>query len=416
MSRIVTGLDLGSSFVRAVIGEVDESGNIEIIGSAKRNSTGLRNGVIVNKQSTKDCIKSVIEDAEQKAGYEVTSCVTGVGGVQIESMDSKGLVAVSSHGKSDREITQDDINRVLDAANALTTPMDRSLLHIIPKDYIIDGQSGYKNPLNTIAVRLEAEVHIITASSTAIKNITSCVEEAGYQLDRIMLKTLACTEAVMGEEERELGSILIDLGGGTTDVLVIIKDAPVCTVSIPVGGNFVTNDIAVVKGVSISTAEKIKIENGCCWLPLADNNSEVIIPGVGGKDPELTSQVELCQIIQPRMEEIFTMVRDEVIRRSNLNQLSGNIILTGGGALMSGVVETAENIFGTSAVRLGTCPSLGSAFEEEYKSPDYATAVGLVIANKNILEGKIGKKEKKRHDSEKSERESTWAKIKKLFF
>ena len=418
MSNIIVGLDIGTCNVRAVIGEVNDDGNVEIIGVAKKESEGLRNGVIVNIEATMSVIKDAIEAAEQKAGYEVTSCVTGIGGVQIESMNSKGLVAVSTHGKADREINQSDVERVLEAANAVQIPMDRKMLHVIPQEYIIDGMRGFKDPIHNIGVRLEAEVHIVTASRTAIQNISSCIERAGYQLDRVMLKTLAATQAVMLDEERELGSILIDLGGGTTDVLVIIHDAPVCTASIPVGGNLVTNDIAIVKGISTATAEKLKIESGCCWLQAIDAEQEVIIPGVGGRDPELTTRAELCQIIQPRMEEIFTMVYDEVSHRTNLTQLSGNIILTGGGALMSGAVELAESVFNTSAVRLGLPEKLGG-IEEEYRSAEYATSVGLVLANKNIgssAGGRRGADKSRQRRESKSGGEGLWARIKKSFF
>lgn len=417
LTNIIVGLDIGTSYIRAVIGEVDDDGGVEIIGVAKKSSTGLRNGVIVNIEATIECIKQAIEEAEQKAGYEVISCVTGIGGVQIEGLNSKGLVAVSSRGKNNREINQSDVDRVLEAANAIQIPMDRKMLHVIPQDYIVDGIPGYKDPIHMIAVRLEAEVHIVTASRTAIQNITQCVERAGYQLDRVMLKTLACTQAVVGEDERELGSILIDLGGGTTDVLVILKDAPICTASISVGGNLVTNDISIVKGISTATAEKLKIESGCCWMPLAmEKNDEVLIPGLAGREPEQTNRAELCGIIQPRMEEIFTMVRNEVIHRTNVMQLSGSVILTGGGAQIEGAVELAEKVFGTSSVRIGVPANFGG-IEEEYRTAEYATAVGLVIANKNLVQTK-GKKEKRHREPErdKAAGESLWQKFKKSFF
>ncbi|MBQ7881259.1 MAG: cell division protein FtsA [Treponema sp.] len=414
MNRFVVGLDLGTNFVRVVIGEVSEEGVLEIIGTAKRPSSGLRNGVIVNRENTMECIKSVIEEAEQNAGYEVVSCVTAIGGSQIESLNSTGLVAISSHGRGEREITKSDVDRVLENATAIQIPIDRKILHLIPQNYIVDGQSDYKNPVNIIGVRLEAEVHIVTASKTSVQNLMACVERSGYQLDNVMLKTLACTSAVMCDEERELGSILIDLGGSTTDVLVIINDAPVLTVSIPVGGNLVTNDIAIVKGVSPVTAENLKIECGCCWIPMIDNDDEIIIPGVGGRNPEVTSKSELCQIIQPRMEEIFSMVRDEVIQRSNLTQLSGNIILTGGGAMMEGAVELAQEIFKTSAVRIGI-PSDFGGLQEEYRRADFATAIGLVLEQMKV-NSKLNKKERRKdRDASKTSDKDFLTGLKKIF-
>lgn len=419
MSNIIVGLDIGTSFVRTVIGEIVDDGSVEIIGVAKKASSGLRNGVIVNIEAAMDCIREVIEEAEQKAGYEVSTCFTGIGGIQIESMDSRGQVVVSTHGRANREISASDVARVHEAANAVQIPIDRKMLHLIPQEYIIDGVGGYKDPIHMLAVRLESKVHIVTASKTAIQNITNCVERAGYFLGGVMLKTLASTEAVMLQDEKNLGSILIDLGGGTTDVLVIVDDAPVCTCSIPVGGNLVTNDIAIVKGVSTSVAEKIKIESGCCWLDLLDHDEEVIIPGIGGREPEAISRAELCEIIEPRMEEIFTMVRDEILHKTNLTQLSGCIVLTGGGAMMPGAVELAQYVFGTSAVRVGMSGSLGG-IEDDYRSPEYATAVGLVIANQKSAGVKFKRNNKYKESVSDSSGEnkikSAWTKFKNTFF
>ncbi len=430
LTNIIIGLDIGTSFVRAVVGVINEDYSVEILSVAKKPSSGfLRHGAIVNIESTKNVIKQVIDEVEQNFGYEVRSCVTGIGGKYIESLNSHGFVAISSIGKRDRAITEDDIERVLTASNAVPIPPDRDILHLIPKDYIVNGVSGYKqeNALNSLAVRLEVDVHIITASRTQISNITQCVERAGYELDRVFLKTLAASEAVMIKEEKELGSILIDLGGGTTDVIVIIADAPACTASIPAGGNLVTNDIAYMKGVPTATAEKLKLEHGCCWSELIDgNDEEVVIPAFGGRPPELTSKSELCEIIQSRMEEIFTRVRDEIVQRSGLTQLSGSIILTGGGAQLSGAVELAEYVFGTSSVRIGVPSSLGG-IEESYRTPEFATAVGLVLADKENVrvssseKGGKKKKEKARRSNEDASqsaepKESAFSKLKKFFF
>lgn len=395
MNSIVVGLDLGSNFVRAVIGEVFDNGQIEIIGCAQKQSSGLRNGVIINRDCVVECVKNCIEEAEQKAGYEVSSVITGIGGNHIESVNSKGFVAIATHGKGPREINKSDVEKVLDAANAVNIPMDKKLLHIIPQKYIIDGTSDCKNPLGNIAVRLEAEVHIILASKTAVANMSQCIERSGYGVDGIMLKTLAGIHAVMGQDERELGSILIDLGGGTTDIIVINKDAPICTVSLPVGGSFVTNDIAIVKGTSTAIAEKIKIDYGCCWGGALGEDCEVIIPGAGGRSPEVCSRSEICLgIIEPRMREILEMARDEIINKANTT-LAGNIILTGGGALMSGVVQLAEDVFGTSAVRIGIPADLGG-LQEEYRKPDFATAIGLIVgAVEESSSGKIPHQEEK---------------------
>lgn len=383
MTDVIVGLDIGTSNIRVAIGEIVEDEKVEIMGLAQRSSGGVRNGTIINIEAAIAAIKETIEAAELNAGYEVFSCVTAIGGSQIESYNSHGLAAVSNKNQSNREINQSDKERALESARATLIPLDREFLHVIPRDYTVDGVGGIKDPIHMIGVRLETDVHIVTASKTAIQNVGACVNRAGYTLDRVWLKTLAQVHSVVHEDEIEMGSILIDLGAGTTDVLVLNDGAPVCSVSIPIGGNLVTNDISIVKGIPMPVAEKIKIESGCCFLPVLEKIDEVVIPGVGGRPPEIVTQDELCQIIQPRLEEIFEMVRSEIVHKTDLTRLSGNIILTGGGAQMSGVVELAQNVFGTSAVRLGIPESLGG-IEEEYRKPEFATVIGLVQAQKKL--------------------------------
>lgn len=381
MSDIIVGLDLGTSAIRVVIGEFAEDNSLQIIGLGCCPSSGLRNGAIVNIESAMHDLKKAILDAELSSGQEVSSCITAIGGAQIESLDSRGFVAVANHGNGSREITKSDVDRVLEAATAVVIPMDRKILHVIPQQYTIDGQAGIKDPLNNIGVRLEAAVHIITCSVTSIQNIQRCITRAGYGIDSIMLKTLAAAQAVMTAEELELGSILIDLGGGTTDVLVVYKGAPICTASIPVGGILVTNDIAIGKGISFETAEQIKVKSGCCWEPsLVGADDDVIIPGVGGRAPVSVPKSDICNILQPRMRELLMLVREQIIQKTTVRQLSGNIILVGGGAQMFGIVELAQDVFNTEAVRIGIPSTLGSAVSE-YRTPEYATAAGLLASN-----------------------------------
>ncbi len=275
--------------------------------------------------------------------------------------------------------------------------MDRQVIHVIPQSYIVDEQRGVKDPRNMIGVRLEAEVHIITGSVTSVQNMVKCVNRASLIVDEYMFHALAAVKSVMSEEERELGSILIDLGGGTTDVLVMADGAPLLTAVLPVGGIQVTNDISIVKGISAETAERIKLDAGCCWLPLIEENEEVILPGVGGRPPVVIPRSEICEIIQPRMAEIFTMIRDKIAPVTRTRQLSGNVIITGGGALLPGVVELASEIFNTQAVRIGIPGNFGG-LTSEYRSPDYATVLGLVLGafdrrNTEVVEpGPQGKK------------------------
>ncbi len=399
MSNIIVGLDIGTSFVRVVIAENDDDGHLEIIGCAKKPSAGLRNGVIVNIDAATSVIKETIEEAEQEAGVEVTSVYTAVGGSQVESLNSRGAVAVDPTSKNRAlEISESAKKRAIEVSHAVPRSPDKSLIHVIPQEYTIDTMSGVKDPIGMMGVRLEVAVHLVTASITALSNINQSLIRAGYQYDDIMLKTLASTYATVHEDERELGSILIDLGGGTTDVMVLNKGAPVYTCSIPVGGNLVTSDISVVKGIPISVAEKIKIEKGCCWIQGNEKEEEVIIPGVGGRPPELTNRYELCEIIASRMEEIFTLVKKDVVRNSNLKKLSGSIVLTGGGSLMPGVVELCESVWGTSSVRVGCAPDLGGA-DQSYREPDFATVTGLVIANKDSVRKEKGHKSKRMDSS-----------------
>ncbi len=379
MSEVVVGLDIGTSRIRALIGEISDSGVFQITGVGTSPSTGLRKGVVVNIENTVRAIAQAVEAAEMMSGIEATRCMIGIGGTHIDGLNSRGVVAVTGKGRDNREIGQEDINRVIDAAKAVVIPMDRQVLHVIPQSYIVDEQKGVRDPRNMIGVRLEAEVHIITGSVTSVQNMVKCVNRASLSVDEYMLHSLAAVKSVMTQDERELGSVIIDLGGGTTDVLVMADGAPLLTAVIPVGGIQVTNDISIVKGISVETAERIKLDAGCSWMPLIEENEEVILPGVGGRPPVVIPRAEICEIVQPRVAEIFSMVKEKIAPVTKSRQLSGNIILTGGGALLPGVVELACETFGTQAVRIGVPGNFGG-LTGEYRSPDYATVLGLVLA------------------------------------
>ncbi len=379
MSTVVVGLDIGTSRIRAIIGEISDSGVFQITGVGTSPSTGLRKGVVVNIENTVRAISQAIEAAELMSGVEVTSCVMGIGGTHLDGLNSRGVVAVTGKNRDSREIGPDDISRVIIAAKAVVIPMDRQVIHVIPQSYIVDDQKGIRDPRNMIGVRLEAEVHIITGSVTSIQNMIKCVNRASLNVDEYMLHALASVKSVMTVDERELGSILIDLGGGTTDVIVLADDAPLMTFVLPVGGIQVTNDISIVKGISAETAERIKLDAGCCWMPLIEDNEEVILPGVGGRPPVIIPRTEICEIIQPRMTEIFKMIHEKISPLMKTRQLSGNVVITGGGALLPGVVELAGDVFNTQAVRIGIPGNFGG-LTNEYRSPDYATVLGLLLA------------------------------------
>jgi len=415
--RIIVGLDIGTCVIRVVIGELnEETGKLEVIGTASKESGGINKGSIVNIEKAKEAIREAIETAEYNAGATVESIILGIGGSQIEGKNSRAVVPVRSNGRVNREITIEDVNKVIENATEILSSEYREKLHVIPQDYIVDGTRGVKDPVDMMGTKLEVEVHIITEAKTVLQNIKSCIARAGYFLDGVMLNTLAQTQSVCHQDEMDLGSILIDLGAGTTDALVLIKGAPISTTSVQVGGNLVTNDISVVLGIPIAVAEKIKIDYGCCWTPLIDssNDKEVILPGVGGRAPEVIMQSKISEIIQARVAQIFTMIKAAIVKdtKDTITQLSGNIILTGGGAQMEGVVELAQAIFKTSSVRVGVPEAMGGV-EEEYRKPEFATAVGLISANQKLLtERGRSKKVKKQSSSGKNNEGSM---LKRLF-
>ncbi|MBP5519529.1 MAG: cell division protein FtsA [Treponema sp.] len=414
----VVGLDIGTSMIRVAIGELDpDTGNIRIAGTASTKSAGLRNGVIVNIEDAKNAIKQAIDAAEQNAGTTVESVITAIGGAQIESQNSRGTVPVSTANKPNKEISRADVERVIECATAIKVPDDREKLHVIPQNYIVDGVGGITDPIHRMGTRLEAEVHIVTAAKTIIQNIRSCISRSDYILDGVMLKTLAQTQSVCHQDEMEMGSILIDMGAGTTDVLLLLKGAPFGTFSIPVGGNLVTNDISVVAGISVAEAEKLKIQNGCCWSKeiTPDSDFDIILPGVGGRPPALMKTSVLTEIIQARVEQIFQMVKAALKKNTSesIKELSGNIILTGGGSMLKGALNLAQEVFRTNAVRLGIPENLGG-IEEDYRRPDFATVIGLVLANKSLAQGKDRSRRVKNH-SAKDKTKSNESVLKKIF-
>ena len=372
--RMIVGLDIGTTTVTAVIGDYGEENELEIIGVGTAPSHGLRRGVVINIEATLRSGAAAVEAAEQMAGREVTAVVTGIAGGHIEGLNSRGVVAVTGRG---REITSEDVARVIDAAKAVVIPMDREVIHVIPQEFVVDDQGGIKNPLDMIGVRLEAEVHIITGSVTSAQNLVKCVNRAGFKVSDIVLESLAGGRAVLTDDEQELGVLLIDLGGGTTDMLVYREGAPYYTSVLPVGGAQVTGDLSIMLKTPTDAAERIKQDAGCCFMPLVEAGDPVIIPGVGGRPPAAIERKELCRITQPRMAEILAMVRERIEPKGYLPHLGAGVVLTGGGALLPGVTELASEIFGTSA-RIGQPGNLGG-IGSVYQTPKYSTAIGLVL-------------------------------------
>ncbi|MDA8408984.1 MAG: cell division protein FtsA [Treponema sp.] len=383
---MIVGLDVGTSRTRAVVGEYNESGVLEIIGVGTAPSTGLRRGVVVNIEATLASVEEAVEAAELMSGREIKTCFVGVAGANIEGINSRGVVAVS--GKN-REITRDDIARVIEAARAVVIPMDREVLHVIPQTFIVDDQKGVRNPLDMIGVRLEAEVHIITGSVTTAQNLVKCVHRAGFQVDRLMLQSLAASRAVLNADEKELGCLLVDLGAGTTDILVYADGAPYFTSVVPAGGAQVTNDLSIMLSIPMDAAEKMKREEASCWLASVDPAETVVVPPFGGRGPEEVPRRRLAGIVQPRMEEIFRLARERVEKMGHWKHVKGGVVLTGGGSLMQGSLELAGAIFGLP-VRLGTPYTVGGLVEE-FRSPEWATGVGLVLLGAESLGVDTGK-------------------------
>jgi len=371
---IVVGLDLGTTKVCTIIGEQDDEGQIHIIGVGTTPSTGLKKGSVVNIEQTIASIKKSIQDAERMAGVEVSSAFAGVAGGHIKGLNSRGVIAVS---RKDKEITEEDRERVIEAAQAIAIPLDREIIHVIPQEYIVDDQDGIKNPVGMSGVRLEAEVHVVTGGVTSVQNIVRSVERAGIQVADIILQPLASAEAILSADEKELGVVLIDIGGGTTDIAVFINGSLWHTGIITLGGTLVTSDVAVGLRTPNTEAEAIKIQFGCAYTAMVKEEEEITVPGVGGRPDRRMPRRVLSEIIEARMEEIFELVGAELKKHGFEDRIPAGAVITGGAALMEGTAELAEKIL-QLPVRIGSPKRVGG-LTDVVSNPSYSTAVGLVL-------------------------------------
>jgi len=382
MSRrddLIVGLDIGTTKVCAVVGEVTEDG-IDIIGIGSHPSRGLRKGVVINIESTVESIKRAISEAELVAGCDITSVFAGIAGGHIKGINSHGIVAVK-----DKEVNDNDLVRVIDAAQAVAIPLDREVIHVIPQEYIIDDQDGIKEPLGMAGVRLEAKVHIVTAAVTSAQNIVKCANRCGLNVSDIVLQPLASAEAVLTPDEKELGVCLVDIGGGTTDIILLSEGAIVHTSVLTLGGNHVTNDVAVGLRTPAAEAERIKQKYGCALSSMVQRDETIEVPSVGGRKPRILSRQILAEIIEPRVEEIFSLVRQEIIKSGYEDRIASGLVITGGSTILEGMPELAEQVF-NMPVRRGAPRAIGGLVDV-VKSPMYATGVGLVIAGSKSGEG-----------------------------
>lgn len=372
MSNLIVGLDIGTSKVVAIVAEINDENEIEIIGLGSCRSRGLKKGVVVNIESTVQTIRSAVQEAELMADCNVHAVFTGIAGNHIRSLNSHGIVAIR-----DNEVTAGDIERVIDAAKAVAIPADQKILHIIPRDFIIDGQEGIKEPIGMSGVRLEAKVHIVTGAVSAAQNIIKCVRRCGLEADDIVLEQLASSYSVLTEDEKDLGVCLVDIGGGTTDLAVFTNGAISHTSVIPIAGDHVTNDIAVALRTPTQNAEEIKVQHACALAQLANSDETVEVPSVGNRPLRRMSRQTLAEVVEPRYVELFSLVQAELRRSGYERQIVAGIVLTGGSSNMQGVVELAEEVF-HMPVRVGT-PQYVSGLVELVRNPIYATGVGLLL-------------------------------------
>jgi cell division protein FtsA len=371
----IVGLDIGTKKVAAIIGEITEDYKVEVIGIGTAESKGLRKGVVVNLETTTAAIKKAQEEAELMAGVEIDSAFVGLSGAHIKSFNSRGVIAVS--GKN-REITREDIRRVIDQSKAVSIPPDRDVIHVIPQEFVVDEQDGIKAPLGMSGIKLEVNVHIVTSAITSVQNLKTCVERAEIEIEQIVLNQIATAASVLTHDEKELGVGLIDIGAGTTEVAIFERGSLWYTSIIPIGGDNFTNDIAVGLRTPIPEAEKIKKKFGCVSVPAVDEQETIEVPSVGkARKPRVLSRQILSDIIQPRAEEIFRLVDGDIKRMGYEKSLNSGIVLTGGTALLEGLEEVAEEIFDLP-VRRGD-PTGVSGLIDRVSTPDYATAVGLVL-------------------------------------
>ena len=373
--RRIVGLDIGTSKVAAIVGEITADGSIEIIGIGSHRSRGLKKGVVVNIESTVQSIQRAIEEAELMAGCHIDEVYAGIAGSHVRSLNSHGIVAIR-----DREVFQQDIERVIDAAQAVAIPADQKVLHILPQEYLVDNQEGVREPLGMSGVRLEAKVHLVTCAVNAAQNVEKCIERCGLKVKDIILEQLASSYAVLSDDERELGVCLVDIGGGTTDIAIFTEGAIRHTAVIPIAGDQVTNDIAMALRTPTQNAEEIKIKYACALTQLAGANETIKVPGVGDKPPKELSRQALAEVVEPRYDELFTLVQAELRRSGFEDLMAAGIVLTGGSSKMEGVIELAEEIF-HMPVSLGA-PKHVTGLKDIVRNPIYATGVGLLLYGK----------------------------------
>ncbi|OOZ41845.1 cell division protein FtsA [Solemya pervernicosa gill symbiont] len=380
--NLIVGLDIGTSKVVAIVGEVSGEGEIDIIGIGSHPSRGLKKGVVINIESTVQSIQRAVEEAELMAGCQIHSVYAGIAGSHVRSLNSHGIVAIK-----DREVAHSDVDRVIDAARAVAIPADQKILHVLPQEFIIDNQEGIKEPVGMSGVRLEAKVHLVTGAVSAAQNIIKCVRRCGLEVDDIILEQLASSYSVLSDDEKELGVCLVDIGGGTTDIAIFTEGAIRHTAVIPIAGDQVTNDIAVAMRTPYQYAEEIKIKYACALTQLANADETIEVPSVGDRPPRRLARQTLAEVVEPRYEELLSLVHAELRRSGFEDLIAAGVVLTGGTSKMEGVVDLAEEIF-HMPVRLGL-PQHVRGLVDVVRNPIHATGVGLLLFGKKNRGSKV---------------------------
>lgn len=370
-NNLIVGLDIGTSKVLTIVGEVNADNQVEIIGYGHHPATGMRKGVVANIEATVNAIQRSVEEAELMAGCQIMSVYAGIAGAHIKSFNSNGVVMVR-----DNEVDEADVERVIEAARAIAIPNDQKILHIMPQEFIIDGQDGIREPIGMNGVRLESNLHIVTGSVSAAQNIVKCIHRCGLEVDDIILEQLASSASVLTEDEKELGVCLVDIGGGTTDIAIYLEGSIRHTAVIPIAGDQITNDIAVVLRTPKHAAEELKKKYAVALMQLADPTESIEVPSVGEREARKLSRQTLSEVVEPRIVELYELIQEEIVKHNFTPLIRSGIVLTGGSSKMAGMVELAEEIF-HMPVRLGM-PEYVGGLSEVVKNPIYATGVGLV--------------------------------------
>jgi len=379
--NIIVGLDIGTSKVVAIVGELDGNGEIEIIGIGSHPSRGLKKGVVVNIDSTVQSIQRAVEEAELMAGIPIDMVFAGIAGSHMNSLNSHGIVAIK-----DREVTANDVDRVIDAARAVPISADQKILHILPQEFVIDNQEGIHEPVGMSGVRLEARVHMVTGAVSAAQNIIKCVRRCGLEVEDLILEQLASSYSVLEEDEKDLGVCLVDIGGGTTDIAIFTEGAIRHTAVIPIAGDQVTNDIAVALRTPTQHAEEIKLKYACALTQLAKPDETIEVPSIGDRPARRLARQTLAEVVEPRYEELLTLVQAELRRSGFEDLIAAGVVLTGGSSKMEGLIELAEEVF-HMPVRLGV-PQYVTGLVDVVRNPIHATGVGLLLFGKNTRGGR----------------------------